>query len=94
MKFNPAEMFSLESHFLSEHRAVMTEAVKRRMWGGRRLGRGYFDHLEIELPPPYAASQLDEETHPHNYLQGRGVLLCGTTACLDRQEKRGLYEGI
>ena len=34
----------------------------------RRLGRGYQDHPEMELPPPYDAIQLDVERHLHDYL--------------------------
>jgi FkbM family methyltransferase len=37
----------------------------------RRLGRNYFDHPEMELPPPYEAIQLDVERHLHQYLHVR-----------------------
>jgi len=34
----------------------------------RRLGRNYYDHPEMDLPPPYEAVQLDVERHLHQYL--------------------------
>ncbi len=34
----------------------------------RRLGGGYFEHPEMELPPPYESAQLDVERHLHRYL--------------------------
>lgn len=34
----------------------------------RRLGRNYFGHPEMELPPAYEAIQLDVERHLHQYL--------------------------
>ena len=37
----------------------------------RRLGRNYFGHPEMELPPPYEAIQLDVERHLHRYLHVR-----------------------
>ncbi len=34
----------------------------------RRLGRNYFNHPEMVLPPPYESIQLDVERHLHDYL--------------------------
>ncbi len=34
----------------------------------RRLGRNYFEHPEMELPPPYESVQLDVERNLHDYL--------------------------
>jgi FkbM family methyltransferase len=59
----------------------MLENLKRAAWDlarpvhspatkalRRRLGRNYFNHPEMELPPPYEAIQLDVERHLHQYL--------------------------
>lgn len=59
----------------------MLENLKRAAWDlirpihspatnalRRRLGRNYFAHPEMELPPPYEAIQLDVERHLHQYL--------------------------
>ena len=34
----------------------------------RRLSRNYYEHPEMELPPPFDATQLDVERHLHEYL--------------------------
>jgi FkbM family methyltransferase len=37
----------------------------------RRLGRNYFAHPEMQLPPPYEAVQIETERFLHNYLHVR-----------------------
>jgi FkbM family methyltransferase len=62
----------------------MQDDLKRAMYGllrplhspftralRRRLGRNYFNHPEMELPPPYEAVQLDVERHLHDYLHAK-----------------------
>jgi len=58
-----------------------SELLKKRFWdtirplhspltkaARKRLGRNYFDHPEMVLPPPYEAIQLEVERHLHRYL--------------------------
>jgi FkbM family methyltransferase len=58
-----------------------TDAVKRKLFGlirplhapvtramRRRLGRNYFEHPEMDLPPAYEAVQLEVERRLHTYL--------------------------
>jgi FkbM family methyltransferase len=58
-----------------------SELLKRRFWDAvrplhspltramrKRLGRNYFEHPEMQLPPPYEAIQLEVERHLHRYL--------------------------
>jgi 2-O-methyltransferase len=60
---------------------MITEDMKRRFWDAvrplhspltraarKRLGRNYFDHPEMELPPAYEAIQLEVERRLHCYL--------------------------
>lgn len=74
----------------------MNERLKRRIWDfirpihrpitrrlRRLLGRNYFAHPEMELPPPYEAVQLDVERHLHEYLHVpasdiRQIVIVGT----------------
>lgn len=57
------------------------ESIKRKFWCAvrplhspftkvvrRRLGRNYFEHPEMELPPAYEAVQLEVERRLHSYL--------------------------
>jgi FkbM family methyltransferase len=57
------------------------ECIKRKFWDAvrplhspltkaarRRLGRNYFQHPEMELPPAYEAVQLEVERRLHRYL--------------------------
>jgi FkbM family methyltransferase len=60
------------------------------------LGRNYYEHPELELPPPYDATQLDVERHLHEYLHvspseiGQ-IVIVGTHEGGEVQRLRSVY---